>query len=58
MSAFSEVCRVPTEEDLEQMTTEQLDRERTRDAILKLEIETLKKAVEKVENVSGLRNGG
>jgi hypothetical protein len=45
---------VPTEEDLEQMTTEQLDRERTRDAILKLEIETLKKAVEQIENVSGL----
>lgn len=49
---------MPTEEDLEQMTTEQLDRERIKEAILKLEIETLKKAVEKVENVSGLRNGG
>lgn len=45
---------MPTEEDLEQMTTEQLDRERTREAILKLEIETLIKAVEKVEDISGL----
>ena len=42
-----------TEEELEQITTERIERERVRDAILKLEIETLKKAVEKVENVSG-----
>lgn len=45
---------MPTEEDLEQMTTEQLDRERIREAILKLEIESLKKAVEQVENISEL----
>ena len=45
---------MPTEEDLEQMTTEQIDRERVRCKILALEIETLKKAVENVENVSGL----
>ena len=45
---------MPTEEELEQITTEQIDRERKKEAILKLEIETLKKAVEKVENVSGL----
>ena len=45
---------MPTEEDLEQMTTEKIDRERVKDKILTLEIETLKKAVEKVENVSGL----
>ena len=45
---------MPTEEDLEQMTTEQMDRERVKDKILALEIETLKKAVEKVENISGL----
>lgn len=44
---------MPTEEDLEQMTTEQLDRERVKDRILALEIETLKKAVEQIENVSG-----
>ena len=43
-----------TGEELEERITEQMDRERTRDAILALEIETLKKAVEKVENVSGL----
>lgn len=45
---------MPTEEDLEQMTTEQMDRERVTDKILSLEIEMLKKAVENVENVSGL----
>lgn len=44
---------MPTEEDLEQMTTEQMDRERVTDKILSLEIEMLKKAVENVENVSG-----
>lgn len=42
-----------TEEELEQRTTEMIDRERVRTAILKLEIENLKKAVEQVENVSG-----
>ena len=45
---------MPTEEDLEQMTTEKIDRERVKDKILALEIQTLKKAVEKVENISGL----
>jgi len=44
---------MPTEEDLEQMTTEKIDRERVKDKILALEIQTLKKAVENVENVSG-----
>jgi len=44
-----------TEEELEQRTTEMIDRERMKDAILKFEIENLKKAVEKSENVSGLR---
>lgn len=43
-----------TEEELEERITEQMDRERVRDKILALEIETLKKAVEKIENVSGL----
>ena len=43
-----------TEQELDERITEQMDRERKRDAILKLEIETLKKAVGKVENVSGL----
>lgn len=46
---------MPTEEELEQRVTEQIDRERTQDAILALEIETIKKAVRKVENISGLR---
>ena len=45
---------MPTEEELEQRINEQIDRERVRTAILKLEIENLKKAVEQVENVSGL----
>lgn len=43
-----------TEEELEERITEQMDRERVRDQILALEIEMLKKAVERVENVSGL----
>lgn len=42
-----------TEQELEERITEQIDRERIKDAILKLEIENLKKAVEKVENISG-----
>lgn len=41
---------MPTEEDLEQMTTERIDRER----LIALEIESIEKAVEKVENISGL----
>jgi hypothetical protein len=48
---------MPTEEDLEQMTTERIDRERVKNAILSLEIESLIKAVEQVENVSGLHSG-
>ena len=43
-----------TEEELEERITEQMDRERVKDKILALEIDQLKKAVEKVENVSGL----
>ena len=45
---------MPTEEELEQRINEQIDRESVKDAILALEIETLKKAVEKVENISGI----
>ena len=44
------VRKMPTEEDLEQMTTERIDRER----LIALEIESIEKAVEKVENISGL----
>ena len=46
---------MPTAEELEERVTEQIDQERIRNAILDLEIETLKKAVEMSENVSGLR---
>jgi hypothetical protein len=46
-----------TEEELEQITTERIERERVKNAILALEIESLKKAVEQVENVSGLHSG-
>jgi len=46
---------MPTEEELEQRVTEQIDRERTQDAILAIEIESLQKAVRNVENISGLR---
>jgi len=48
---------LPDGEELEQFVNDQIDRERVADAILKLEIETLKKAVEKVENISGIRKG-
>lgn len=44
-----------TEQELEERITEQMDRERVKTAILKLEIENLKKAVERIENVSGFR---
>mgnify|MGYP007133702928 CR=1 FL=1 len=43
-----------TEQELEERITEQMDRERVKDKILALEIDQLKKAVENVENVSGL----
>ena len=42
-----------TEQELEERITEQIDRERARENILKLELDNLKKAVEQVENVSG-----
>ena len=45
---------MPTEEELEQRVTERIDQERIETAILKLEIETLQKAVKQVENVSGI----
>ena len=48
---------MPTEEDIEQMTTERIDREEVRKAILKFEIENLNKAVDQIENVSGLGKG-
>ena len=48
---------MPTEEELEQRVNEHIDREGAKNAILALEIETLKKAVEKVENISGLHDG-
>lgn len=44
-----------TEQELEERITEEMDRERIRNAILDLEIETLKKAVGQVENISGIR---
>ena len=47
---------MPTEEELEERITDQMDTEhrRVREAILKIEIDQLKKAVEQVENISGL----
>lgn len=45
---------MPDGEELEQRINDQIDREKIQDAILKLEIETLKKAVENSENVSRL----
>lgn len=46
-----------TEEELEQRINEQIDRERINNAILKHEIESLKKAVGQIENVSGIHSG-
>lgn len=48
---------MPDGEELEQIVTEQIDRERMKDAILKFEIESLQKAVGQVENVSGSYKG-
>ena len=45
---------MPDGEELEQMINNQLDKERYQDAMIALEIESLHKAVEKSENVSGL----
>ena len=44
-----------TEQELEERINDQIDRESAETAILNFEIESLQKAVEKVENVSGLR---
>ena len=43
-----------TEEELEQRINDQIDRDRVREKILNLEMEMQKKAVEQVENISGL----
>ena len=45
---------MPTEEELDERITESMDRERVRENILRFEIESLKKAVGQIENVSGL----
>lgn len=45
---------LPTGEELEERINDQMDRERVKDKALALEIETMKKAVEKVENISGI----
>ena len=45
---------MPTEQELEERITDEMDRERAKNAVLTLEIESLQKAVEKVENISGL----
>lgn len=49
---------MPDAEELEQRVNDQMDRERVRDKILALEIQNLIKAVEKVEDISGLHKGG
>ena len=40
-----------TEQELEERITEQMDRERIKNAILNIEIENLKKAVKQVEKI-------
>lgn len=39
-----------TEQELEERITEQMDRERVKDNILALEIDTLRKAVQKLDD--------
>lgn len=41
---------MPTEQELEERITEQIDRERVRENILALEIDTLRKAVQKLDD--------
>lgn len=40
---------MPTEEDLEQMTTERIERERVKEAILSLEIKQLRETLDKMK---------
>lgn len=42
---------MPTEEELEERTNQMLDMEECRNAILKFEIENLRKAVEQCESI-------
>ena len=51
---FGSEVLMPTEMELDERITEQMDRERVRENILNFEIESLKKAVGQIENVSGL----
>ena len=44
---------MPTEEELEQRINEHIDRESLQNAILGIELETLRKGIDKIENVSG-----
>lgn len=48
------VILMPTEEEIEQRITEHIDRESLQNAILGIELETLRKGIDKIENVSGL----
>ena len=48
---------MPTEEEIEQRVNDHIDYERAQSAILRAEIETLRKAVERVENISGFPKG-
>ena len=47
-----------TEDELDQRTNDMIDRERIRNAILNFEIENMKKAVAKGENISGFSGSG
>ena len=45
---------MPDREELERVVNDRMDRERMQEAMLGIEIDTIKRAVEKVENISGL----
>lgn len=48
---------MPTEEELEQRITDHIDHERAQNAILMIEMESLRKGIDKGENISGLSKG-
>lgn len=48
---------MPTEEELEQRITDHIDHERAQSAILRIEMETLRKGIDKGENISGFSEG-
>ena len=51
LQRLPEVIRMPTEMELEEQITEEIDRERVKEAILSLEISQLRETLDKLERV-------